>query len=31
VLWGRSHRPWFSPYVLGVDEVSRRKGLQYRL
>jgi transposase len=29
VLWGLAHRRWSPLHVLGVDEVSRRKGQQY--
>jgi transposase len=29
VLWGLAHRRWYPLHVLGVDEVSRRKGQQY--
>ena len=29
VLWGLAHRRWCPLHVLGVDEVSRRKGQQY--
>jgi len=29
VLWGLAHRPWEPVHVLGIDEVSRRKGQQY--
>jgi transposase len=29
VLWGLAHRPWEPVPVLGIDEVSRRKGHQY--
>jgi len=29
VLWGLAHRRWESVHVLGIDEVSRRKGQQY--
>jgi transposase len=29
VLWGLHHRPWQPLHVLGIDEVSRRKGQQY--
>lgn len=29
VLWGLEHRPWHALHVLGIDEVSRRKGQQY--
>ena len=29
VLWGLEHRRWHPLHVLGIDEVSRRKGQQY--
>lgn len=29
VLWGLAHRRWAPLHVLGLDEVSRRKGQQY--
>jgi transposase len=29
VLWGLAHRRWRPLHVLGIDEVSRRKGQQY--
>jgi transposase len=29
VLWGLAHRRWEPLHVLGIDEVSRRKGQQY--
>jgi len=29
VLWGLAHRRWFPLQVIGLDEVSRRKGQQY--
>src|SRR6266542_4154643 len=29
VLWGLAHRRWEPLHVLGLDEVSRRKGQQY--
>jgi len=29
VLWGLAHRRWYPLHVLGIDEVSRRKGQQY--
>jgi transposase len=29
VLWGLAHRPWKPLHLLGIDEVSRRKGQQY--
>ena len=29
VLWGLDHRRWHPLHLLGVDEVSRRKGQQY--
>jgi transposase len=29
VLWGLAHRRWRPLHVLGIDEVSRRKGHQY--
>jgi hypothetical protein len=29
VLWGLAHRRWEPVHVLGLDEVSRRKGQQY--
>jgi transposase len=29
VLWGLAHRPWEPVHILGIDEVSRRKGQQY--
>jgi transposase len=29
VLWGLAHRPWTPLHVIGIDEVSRRKGQQY--
>jgi transposase len=29
VLWGLAHRQWEPVHVLGLDEVSRRKGQQY--
>jgi transposase len=29
VLWGLAHRPWTPLHILGIDEVSRRKGQQY--
>lgn len=29
VLWGLAHRRWSPLHVLGIDEVSRRKGHQY--
>ncbi len=29
VLWGLEHRRWRPLHVLGIDEVSRRKGQQY--
>src|SRR4029434_11131352 len=29
VLWGLSHRRWEPLHVIGIDEVSRRKGQQY--
>jgi transposase len=29
VLWGLAHRRWYPLHVVGVDEVSRRKGQQY--
>jgi len=29
VLWGLAHRPWQPLHVIGLDEVSRRKGQQY--
>jgi transposase len=29
VLWGLHHRRWWPLHVLGIDEVSRRKGHQY--
>ena len=29
VLWGLAHRRWVPLHVVGIDEVSRRKGQQY--
>jgi len=29
VLWGLAHRRWEPLHVIGIDEVSRRKGQQY--
>ena len=29
VLWGLQHRRWYPLHVIGMDEVSRRKGQQY--
>jgi hypothetical protein len=29
VLWGLAHRPWNPLHLMGLDEVSRRKGQQY--
>jgi transposase len=29
VLWGLTHRGWHPLHVVGVDEISRRKGQQY--
>src|SRR5262249_18584007 len=29
VLWGLHHRRWAPLHVIGIDEVSRRKGQQY--
>jgi len=29
VLWGLAHRRWLPLHVIGIDEVSRRKGQQY--
>lgn len=29
VLWGLAHRRWYPLHVLGIDEVSRRKGQRY--
>jgi transposase len=29
VLWGLAHRPWKPLHLVGIDEVSRRKGQQY--
>jgi transposase len=29
VLWGLAHRRWAPLHVIGIDEVSRRKGQQY--
>ena len=29
VLWGLQHRRWDPLHVIGIDEVSRRKGQQY--
>jgi len=29
VLWGLAHRPWKPLHLVGLDEVSRRKGQQY--
>jgi transposase len=29
VLWGLQHRRWAALHVIGIDEVSRRKGQQY--
>ena len=29
VLWGLAHRRWWPLHVVGIDEVSRRKGQQY--
>jgi transposase len=29
VLWGLAHRRWHPLHVIGIDEVSRRKGHQY--
>lgn len=29
VLWGLAHRRWAPLHVVGIDEVSRRKGPQY--
>jgi transposase len=29
VLWGLGHRRWYPLHIVGVDEVSRRKGQQY--
>ena len=29
VLWGLAHRRWLPLHVVGIDEVSRRKGQQY--
>jgi len=29
VLWGLGHRHWYPLHVIGIDEVSRRKGQQY--
>ena len=29
VLWGLDHRRWYPLHLIGIDEVSRRKGQQY--
>ncbi len=30
VLWGVAHRRWVPLHLMGIDEVSRRKGLRYQ-